>query len=773
MATALRSRPAPATAAPGRPPPPPEPTAAVALTAGVEVALVLVTVAAVVSLGRLFVDWSFFGRVLAAAVTAHVLAILCRRLHLGLGGATMVSAVGLVLVAGWVVEPHSLTLGLPLGKTWQTAATDLRQAADRFSTVVPPAPVLRGFVLASVVAVWIAAFVADAAAFRVGATFEAVIPSFTIFLFGSVLAQKRNWSSTSGLYLAAVLLFMLLLNAARREETAHWLAGRRSLGTSVLLRRGAVIATLALVVALVGGPHLPGARSAPVFNWRKVGAGEEPARKTISPFVQLGARFSPESRDIELFTVQSSSPDYWRLTSLDAFDGSTWTSEASYTPAKGRLPASVSSRAQAHHVVQTVDVSSLDTPWLPAAYRPVRLQGKQGVGAATFNADSSSLLVEGDRASGSTYVVDSELPHLTEGELQQSLPTRVAARYLDLPVDFPETVRRLAFQVTAGGTTQYDKALLLQNWFRDNFRYDERVNFGEGNGALLRFLQARRGFCQQFAGTYGAMARAIGLPARVAVGFTMGHPDDAGVLHVLNRDAHAWPEVYLAGYGWVRFEPTPGRGAPDEGYAHVPPMAIEPLPRAQTQTTDVPATTPSQSTPTSRAVPNNEPGATAPKHHHSHWARNVFVGAGVALGLLAAAVGAVLLVRRRRWHRRRQEATTPDRRVLVAWAEAEDSLSLAGLPRRPSETPFEYAARVPHPAGVPGEVLAALAADTATAAFSAEGVDGATAARAEAAAADVRAQLALKASRPERVLWALGFSSGETRSRRAWLKVRL
>ena len=136
-------------------------------------------------------------------------------------------------------------MGLPLGKTWQTAATDLRHAADRFSTVVPPAPVLRGFVLASAIATWIAAFVADAAAFRVAATFEAVIPSFTIFLFGSVLAQKRNWSSISGLYLAAVLLFMLLLGAIRREETAHWLAGRRRLGTAVLLRRGLAIATVA------------------------------------------------------------------------------------------------------------------------------------------------------------------------------------------------------------------------------------------------------------------------------------------------------------------------------------------------------------------------------------------------------------------------------------------------------------------------------------------------------------------------------------------------
>src|SRR5205814_780164 len=110
----------------------------------------------------------------------------------------------------------------------------------------------------------------------------------------------------------------------------------------------------------------------------------------------------------------------------------------------------------------------------------------------------------------------------------------------------------------------------------------------------------------------------------------------------------------------------------------------------------------------------------------------------VALVLLGA-VGAVVFLRRRRWDRRRQGAKTPDGRVLVAWEEAEESLALAGVPRRLSETPFEYAARVPRTAGVEGEVLAALASATATAAFSSEGVDGATAVRAEAAAGEIRA----------------------------------
>ncbi len=83
---------------------------------------------------------------------------------------------------------------------------------------------------------------------------------------------------------------------------------------------------------------------------------------------------------------------------------------------------------------------------------------------------------------------------------------------------------------------------------------------------------ARRGYCEQFAGTYAAFARSIGLPARVAVGFTPGELTD-GVYVVRGQHAHAWPEVWFEGIGWVPFEPTPGRGAPGaQSYTFVEPQ---------------------------------------------------------------------------------------------------------------------------------------------------------------------------------------------------------
>src|SRR5207248_169906 len=213
------------------PPPPPEPRLSSALEAGAELAVVLLTATAGISLLRLFTDGSFLDRVLLGVVVAHGLAWGDRRMRLGLGGAPLLSAAGLFLFLAWAVEPQTLTSSLlPLGKTWHAISTDLTNALDRFNTAVPPTPVTRGFVVASVIGTWACAFLADTAAFRLDATFETVIPSFTVFLFGSVLAYNRNRLSLSALYLASVLLFVLLISVARREESANWLAGRKGPG---------------------------------------------------------------------------------------------------------------------------------------------------------------------------------------------------------------------------------------------------------------------------------------------------------------------------------------------------------------------------------------------------------------------------------------------------------------------------------------------------------------------------------------------------------------
>ena len=127
---------------------------------------------------------------------------------------------------------------------------------------------------------------------------------------------------------------------------------------------------------------------------------------------------------------------------------------------------------------------------------------------------------------------------------------------------------------TAGKKTEYDIALALQNFLRDpaNFAYDTTYDpKATGSDALSYFLfVSKKGYCQQFAGAFAVMARELGLPTRLALGWTYGQ--QAGDVYSVTADEyHTWPEVYFQGVGWVPFEPTPGRGIPGaEGYTTVP-----------------------------------------------------------------------------------------------------------------------------------------------------------------------------------------------------------
>ncbi|MBV9284941.1 MAG: DUF4129 domain-containing protein [Acidimicrobiia bacterium] len=745
------------TAAP--PPPLPERRSSL-LEAGAEVAVILLTAAAALSLLRLFTNGSFLDRVLLAVVLSHALAWVCRRLGLSVGAATFLSAIGLLLFVAYAIEPQTLSGGLPLAKTWHAVSTDLNDALTRFNTAVPPTPVTRGFVLACALAAWVCAFLADTAAFRLAATVETVIPSFTIFLFGSVLAYNRNRLVLSALYLASVLLFMLLISVARSEESANWLAGRKGPGSKALLVRGIGIGALAVVVAASLGPDLPGAGNAPVFNWRAKDNGPN-SRTTISPLVDIRARLVDQS-DNELFTVQSSTPAYWRITALDKFDGKIWSSVGTYKPAGGGLPSGVRSRAPTNAVSQRFAISGLSSIWLPAAYRPTRLDGIKKV---RYDPESSSLLTDADTSNGLAYRVESALPQLTPTDLSTAppvLPQAIIEKYLALPDGFPSSVVQLAQRITAGATTPYAKAKALQDYLRNNFRYDLNIPPGHSDDALQRFLFiTKRGYCEQFAGSYAAMARAINLPSRVAVGFTPGQQVAADSFRVLDRHAHAWPEVYLSGYGWVAFEPTPGRGAPDEqGYTGVTPMAPEgfsPPPAAATPQTPTTTGASAGTTPNPRTATTNPPAPKA-SHKRPAWETALLILGGIAV-LVGGAAAIGITRRRRAFASRRARAATAEARALVAWEEAEEALTFAGYPRRRAETPAEYARRVPTPAAVSPAPMAVLAETTAAAAYSEDGVRPEDAAAASQAAEEVRNQLASRATRQERLRWALGMKT--------------
>ena len=146
----------------------------------------------------------------------------------------------------------------------------------------------------------------------------------------------------------------------------------------------------------------------------------------------------------------------------------------------------------------------------------------------------------------------------------------VSREFTDLPAGLDPIVRQWAVEVTADEPTRYQKAVALQQWFRDNFEYSTDVNLGNGADDLVRFLSegedGRTGYCEQFAAAMAVMARELDIPARVAVGFLQPEQVDDDTWVYSSHDLHAWPELFFSGSGWVRFEPTPSTrasGVPD------------------------------------------------------------------------------------------------------------------------------------------------------------------------------------------------------------------
>ncbi|MDP8936409.1 MAG: DUF3488 and transglutaminase-like domain-containing protein, partial [Actinomycetota bacterium] len=577
--------------------------------APVEVALLAVTVVAVLGLSRLFSNASFLPPVLLAAVGGHGVAWAGRRLGLHPVAAAGLSLAGLALTVAWVVEPHTTVLGIPGFATLEAVRADLADAWKRFGEVVAPTASTRGFVLGSVVGAWLTATMADGFAFRGRARVEALVPSFTVFLFGAMLGADRFRVPLTAAYLAALVAFLLFSDASGRTRGPSWFGRRWGEGERALVRSGVALGLVAVVGAVVIGPRLPGADDRGLLGWRDRDDARAGPRVTVSPLVDIRGRLVEES-DVELFTVRSETPTYWRLTSLDQFDGNIWSSRGTYQRARGELGVAAPTRADTDTLRQRFTVSALSSIWLPAAFRPERVRAGDGV---RYDRDSASLLTDRTTSDGLTYTVDSELPRPTAEELAGAsgpVPAAVSERYLSLPPQMARSLAPVAAGVTAGQGTAYGKARALQDWFRTNFTYSLAVRPGHGATAVETFLAERRGYCEQFAGTFAAMARALGVPARVAVGFTPGERGPDGEFEVLGRNAHAWPEVFLAGFGWVAFEPTPGRGMPGaEDYTDVAPQGFAGDQTATTTATTAPATgeAPADTTPATE-----EPQETAP-----------------------------------------------------------------------------------------------------------------------------------------------------------------
>ncbi len=723
------------------------------------IAITAMTMSVALGFGRLFADGSFLVPVVLTTLVAHSLAWWCRRHEVSTAGAAMITVGATGLVAAWTILGHTTAYGVPVPATLREAGAVLSAARDVFSVVKAPAAVLPGFVLATVLALGLAAFMADWAAFRIQATFEAIIPTFTLFLFTAALGTSRHRTWAVALFVTATLAYLVVAGLARSNRAGAWFGGKAAAGPGAMLRNATLLGAIALVVALVLGPRLPAPKE-PVIKYKNRTASGPSNRATISPLVDIRGRLVNQT-GLEVFTVRSDVKAYWRLTSLDDFDGNTWTSTDTYRSIRRDLRTDeiLVPGVPSSPTTQEFAINTLASIWLPAAFRPTEVDEIKDV---SFNPDSASLITPEDTTDGLTYKVESNVPQLTP-ELLNGAPARapkdVAARYLSLPPIAPAVVAE-ARRIVAPGRTPYEKARLLQDHFHTGkFRYDLNARPGHDTRALENFLlRTKAGYCEQYAGTYAVLARIVGLPSRIAVGFTPGNLVN-GVYRVTDENAHAWPEVYLEGFGWVAFEPTPGRGAPNA-------TAYTGRPEAQEQTSagaldDTTATSgvPAEGdlAPTSIPEFSGENGALpAPKDAPRPIpgvVKLLLVLTSVAA--LWAAVVPSLHARRRRARRALGGSAAA---VLAEWADTSEVLAAAGVGRRATETMTEYAARAANSAGLqadPARALRRLAADASMAAYTDGDIPAALVERAAALGSTVRAAVFDQVSFAARMGWWL------------------
>ena len=721
-----------------------------------EVSLTLVTAAAVVGMHRLFIDGTYRPALLAQAVAAHAVVALLRRARVSLPLSALATVLAGLLALTWGHYLDTTAALVPTGRTLTAAGDDLSAAWRLFQDVQAPAPVDTGFLLAAGAAVWVMVFVADWAAFRASATFEALLPSATLFLFAAALGAPGGRVAGAAVYAAAAMLFVLIRRTLEQESTAAWAATHRSRGRWSLLGTGLVLVGVAVAAGAGAGPNLPGADDEAVIAWRDFGDSTEP-RVVVSPMVDIQARMLDQP-EVELFTVKSDHPEYWRLTSLDMFDGDIWKSSYGTSDADGELPQSVETDLPISEVNQTYEVSRLARVWLPAAYEPMAISSEDG--KVDWDPDSSTLIVDKDESSsdGLRYDVTSNVPGWKEAELRTAtaqVPQEVTDRYLELPEGFNPDVTQLAETVVGDASTPYDKARLLQDYLKKagGFTYDLNVPGGHSDDALSTFLfDTKRGYCEQFAGSMAAMARAVDLPSRVAVGFTFGILGDDGLYHVRGEHAHAWVEVYMQGFGWIPFDPTPGRAPPSGeqwmGYAEQqdqPGGDGETPTDAEQAAVTVPTTPPGQ--------PPEATGDTRPRNDDGV----AMTGAGddgggspigdafrtlarAALAVAAAYLVIVPLALVAQHLLRRQRAATPGARVRLAWTDTVERADAAVIALPPSLTVGEVAGRLTHELPEVAPAVGALAGLVERTAYaevepSPEDADGAERARGEIVAA--------------------------------------
>jgi transglutaminase-like putative cysteine protease len=592
---------------------------------------------------------------------------------------TLVSVVVFVVVITAVFAPTTALIGIiPTGDTVVAFEGLLRLAGHSIDVQSLPATADPGISFLACLGVGGVVVLSDLAAIVLRSPALAGLPLVVLL---AVPVYVDPGSSDPIVFVLAVIVYLLLLRVGSGRGQA-----RLSLGL------GAIVVVLALLLPLA----LPSiADRAKTPSAGDFGTG-------INPVLSLGSDLRQSAnRPVLTYDSSSGAAQYLRLTSIDDFSGANWAPDPVVVNRSNSVNEIASAPGLGTDVPRkknstTVNIVSLSSALLPLPYPTTRVTGLSG---SWYWSSSDRVVSSTDRtADGQKYTA-------TDLELEPTPAQLLAAgtavpaglqRYLAVPKGLPAIVSNTARTVVGTAPTNYEKALLLQSYFHDgDFHYSETAPVehgydGTGGQAIAAFLKAKSGYCIHFASAMAMMARVLGIPARISVGFLPGHAIGGGRYEVDSHDLHAWPELYFQGIGWIRFEPTVSRGAVP-AYADLTSPDV-PLPSATDNPTTaptaaptrVPATTPTPEPSTAVATPQS-PSSTVTSTASSWW----LTAALLALIVLALVPAFIRVTQRSRRLRRVERGGVS---VLLAWHEVLQTSADVGAPVPATLTPREAAA---------------------------------------------------------------------------------
>ena len=646
-----------------------------------------------IALGRIYNGVLLPELVAGAALGGVLVPMLTRRLPGWTAGPLSAAALfGYVLLA---VRLSARAADVPGGLATLTADA-ARNGIPRLLTALIPVEPQPDTVLVPVVTAWLAALAGAELAVRGRRVLLGYLPP-TLCYGAALYLVGPNAGTALWPTLAFAGLAALGLTVTGRPAVGVDAALDRS-GRTVLSTRVAAGAAVALVVlaglAIAVGPTVADRVRAVPDDPRRLVVPPQLDAFDENPLIRLsGWAVNP---DQHLLDVTSDHDARLRLAVLSDYDGVTWRVGASYRsagrtlPVSGETPSTVDGRGE--RVTQRVTIADLTGHLLPAVGVPHSVRGVR----VAFDRGSGTLARPEGLDAGLAYTVTSNRSTPEVNALPSAdVPSGPAvARMLALGARPPDEIDRLAKQLAEGNAGPYQRAAAIEQFLAEHYRLAADAPSGHAYPNLGFFLfgardaGGQRGTSEQFAAAFAVLARDLGLPTRIVVGFQVR----AGTTRVTGADALAWPEVLFTGFGWVPFHPLPEADTParpvEQDFRPKPQISNPPPSEVPTVAVSVAAKVPRQS----------EPPLPVAGHSALPIVGWSALGA-VTLGTIAFVVGVPLL--RRAQRRRRLDRGPPPEQVAGAWLEVGDALRLAGRPAGDHLAATELADHAARAAGLP------------------------------------------------------------------------